>query len=658
MAEVERENYEDGIWLVELAPLQDPELVPQLVANLFSMRENPHEPLMTTLLMRLQSLHALLILDNCEHVLPACVDLVGRILRTCPRITVLTTSREVLGVGGETIWRVPPFRIPTPDAGTTAEQVAESEAAVLFAERAHAVQQGFAITPRNASAVAELCRRLDGLPLAIELAASRMSVLNVEQISERLVTHFGFLSSKDPTAASRQQTLEKTIRWSYHLLTRDEQVLFERLSVFTGGWSLEAMEAIAVGACVDHDQALDQLSRLVDKSLVLVATPPEGPARYRLLEPLRQFAQDRLRERGSAHEISARHAAFFLGLFERAHEALLTRGGTTSWLGPELDNLRTSLAWFIAQGHVDDAQRLASASALTFYALGYPAEGRRWLEGALALDAGTGPHDQSVAESGSGASSMSSVAGPEVHRLLVQANVLLSIAQLTVNQGDLGVAEEAASRSLKLYRKAGRTIDCAWPLIYLSRVAQMRAHFVEARRLLEETLTICGESRRSGNVPSVLVELAPMTRLAQLDREEGHTLAAEVRVEEALKLAKEVGHTGYICFASAILGELHYEHGCLDSARSVWEDGLAWARATNQRHDYLVPKLLGLGRFAEDQGDPNAGQSFLSQGLFATCRRDEPLAPGTCHGSDSRGCRCEGTPGVRVAASRRRGRAA
>jgi non-specific serine/threonine protein kinase len=616
VAEGELETYGDGIWLVELAPLQDGVLVPQLVANVFNVRENPQEPLITTLVTRLQSLQALLILDNCEHVLAACVDLVHRILRTCPRLTVLATSREVLGLGGETIWRVPPLRIPTPTGGQTAEHVAETEAAALFAERAQAVEPSFAITPRNAAAVAEVCRRLDGLPLAIELAASRIGVLTVKQIGERLATHFGFLSSKDLTAAARQQTLDKTIRWSYDLLTGNEQILFERLSAFTGGWSIEAMEAVAIGDRVDHDDALDQLSRLVDKSLVLADTSPDGPARYRLLEPLRQFAQDRLRERGSAHETHVRHAAFFLGLFERAHETLLTRGGTTTYLSPELDNLRTSLGWFIAQGDVDDAQRLASASALTFYALGYPAEGRRWLEGARALDTEICPQKKSAARAGSGVSSSSSDAGPEQHRLRVRARLLVGIAQLTVNEGDLSVAEEAASHSLELYRGAGPTVESAWPLIYLSRVAQMRGEFAEARRLLEETLAVCRQSRLSGNAPSVLIELAPQTRLAQLDREEGHASEAQVRIEKALKLAKEVGHTGYICFASAILGELYYEQGRWDSARAVWEEGLAWARATYQRHVYLIPILLALGRLAGEQGDRVAGQSFLSQGLL------------------------------------------
>jgi ATP/maltotriose-dependent transcriptional regulator MalT len=187
---------------------------------------------------------------------------------------------------------------------------------------------------------------------------------------------------------------------------------------------------------------------------------------------------------------------------------------------------------------------------------------------------------------------------------------------LTVNRGELTVAEEAASRSLEMYRKAGCTADTAWPLIYLSRVAQMRAEFVLARRFLEQILAVCREIRVSGSVPSALVELAPQTRLAQIDREEGHTLEAQVRIEEALRLAREKSHTGYICFASTILGQLHHDQGRPDSARLVWEDGLAYARATHHRHDYLIPILLGLGRLARDNGDRDTAQSFLREGLL------------------------------------------
>jgi non-specific serine/threonine protein kinase len=234
LAESELDTYSDGVWLVDLAPLQEAALVPHLVAGVFNVRENPQESLISTLVRRLQPLHVLLILDNCEHVLAGCVDLVHRLLRVCPRVTVLATSREVLGLGGETIWRVPPLRITTHAGARATGQAAGSEAAALFMDRARSIQQDFAITPRNAGTLVDVCRRLDGIPLAIELAARQMGVLTLEQVGERLATHFGFLSIQDPTAASRQRTLDKTIWWSYDLLTSKEQHVFDQLSVFCG----------------------------------------------------------------------------------------------------------------------------------------------------------------------------------------------------------------------------------------------------------------------------------------------------------------------------------------------------------------------------------------------------------------------------------------
>jgi non-specific serine/threonine protein kinase len=205
-------------------------LVAQLVAGVFNVHQNPQEPLITTMARRFQSLHLLLILDNCEHVLKGCVDLIHRLLRSCPHLVVLATSREVLGLAAETIWRVPPLGVGAADVRNAPEQVVQSEAAALFVERARAVQPGFAMTSRNAASLLEVCRCLEGIPLAIELAARRVNVLGLEQMAERLATQFGILSSNDPTVATRQQTLEKTIQWSYDLLTPAEQVMFDRLS--------------------------------------------------------------------------------------------------------------------------------------------------------------------------------------------------------------------------------------------------------------------------------------------------------------------------------------------------------------------------------------------------------------------------------------------
>jgi predicted ATPase/DNA-binding XRE family transcriptional regulator len=618
LAEQELGTYRDGIWLVELAPVQEAALVAQLVANVFNIREKPQEALMTTLTRRLQALEVLLILDNCEHVLGACVDLVNRLLRACSHIVVLTTSREVLGLAGETVWRVPALRVPDLDAATPPKRLTESEAAALFVERARAVQPGFVVTPLNATALLEVCRRLEGIPLAIELAASRLSVLSLQQIAERLATHLRFLSSKDPTVESRQQTLEKTIHWSYDLLTPAERHLFDRMSVFTGGWSIEAMQAVAGRDTVDRDDLLDVLERLVDKSLVLVDNLPERPPRYRLLEPLRQYGQDRLREHGEAHATQECHAAFFLGLFEQEWERFVKRGSAGAWLSPDLDNLRTAMRWLIEEHDVDRAQRLAVASWPAWSPLGYTVEGRRWLEEALALDP-AGPHDGSSTgprNVSCGPPAHDSLSAKEQHRLLVQARVLWSISHLAVHHGDLVAAEEAGNRSLELYRRLGDAVEIAVPLNFLGRAALLRGNFAEARHLLEQALAARRQSGMSGSALSEIFDVGPLCCLAQVAGEHGNAAEARERADEALKIAMATGHPTLVGGPSAVLGKLHYQQGRPDVARSVLHEGLARLRQITQRHHDMIPILLDLGRLAGEQGDDESARAFLAEGVM------------------------------------------
>jgi tetratricopeptide (TPR) repeat protein len=285
-----------------------------------------------------------------------------------------------------------------------------------------------------------------------------------------------------------------------------------------------------------------------------------------------------------------------------------------------LDNLRTALRWLIARGNADGAQRLAAATTiLVWYGRGYPAEGRRWLEETLALDTAAGQQDESAAGAGDavfGALSVTAGAGNEGHQLQVQAKVLLSIARLVVRQGDLSVAEKAASRSLALYRELGHPGEAAWPLLYLGRVALLRADFANARRFLEQTLAAYRESQTSGNVTTELVDLGAQTSLAQMAREEGNVEEAQVRANEVLKRARDTGYPSYICWASTILGELRYGEGRRDSARLVWEQGLRQAREAYDKHDNLIPALLDLGRLSSEQGDRGAAQSFLTEGLL------------------------------------------
>ena len=290
------EGFEDGVWWVELASLSDPDLVAGALASSLSVREATDRSLTEVLVEHLKPREALVVLDNCEHLVEGCAVLVDALLRACPDLKILATSREPLRVVGEAIWMVPNLSLPDPQQQLATGDLGRYEAVRLFVERAEAADAGFGLTERNAKAVAVLCGKLDGIPLAIELAAARVMALTVEQISQKLEDPLSFLSTGSRTAPPRHQTLRRTLEWSYELL--DEQELLRRLSVFAGGWDLEAAEAVGAEDPLQAGRVLDLLSPLVDKSLVVAEASPvdAGELRYRMLEPVRQYARERIEE--------------------------------------------------------------------------------------------------------------------------------------------------------------------------------------------------------------------------------------------------------------------------------------------------------------------------------------------------------------------------
>ncbi len=303
-------SFEGGVWWVGLAPLSDTELVPQAVASVLNVLEAPGRSPIETLADHLETRRALLILDNCEHLVEACAVLTDALLRSCPSLRVLATSREALGVGGEVSWPVPPLSLPDPRRLLSEGSLPDYESARLFVERARAVKPSFALDERSATAVARICYRLDGMPLAIELAAARAGVLSAEQISSRLEDSLGLLTAGGRTAEPRQKTFRATLEWSYDLLSEPERELLGRLSVFAGGWTLEAAEAVGAGSGIERYEELDLLSGLVDKSLVVAEAGAEGALRYRMLEPVRQYAQERLEASGVVDAVRGRLAEY------------------------------------------------------------------------------------------------------------------------------------------------------------------------------------------------------------------------------------------------------------------------------------------------------------------------------------------------------------
>jgi predicted ATPase/DNA-binding CsgD family transcriptional regulator/DNA-binding XRE family transcriptional regulator len=606
VAEEELRTYGDGVWFVELAPLAEAALVPQLVANVLNVRENPSESVMTTLTKALQPLHLLLILDNCEHVLAPCVDLVHYLLRGCPQLCILATSREVLGMGAETIWRVPSLRLPETGAHTTPEQVGESEAGVLFVERARAVQPGFAATLQNARIIADLCRRVDGIPLAIELAASRLKLLAVEQIADRLTDHFRLLARRDRTAPTRQQTVQATIEWSYHLLSDLEQHLFERLSVFAGGWTLEAAEAIGGGEGIEAAEVLDLLERLVDKSLVLADAGADGLQRYRLLEMLRQYGQERLLDRSENEGTRQRHAACLLHLVEESDWPLLT-GAARAWFaeavrgrhaayflalaetaeprlsGPEQavwldrlerehDNLRVALQWLRARGEAAQGLRLAKALAQFWWLRSHFAEGRAELGSLLALPQ------------------------PAVTR----AGALLALGILDYRCCEFDAAYLHLRDSLAMARDLGDLAGSAGALGNLGRMALDQGDIAAARPLLEESLAIHQQLGNQGGVSRLLSHLGALAMFEHDDRR------ARALLEESLAREREIGDTFWVAVALVWLGLVAFDVGNLSLAVARWEE--LQASVDLREYRWMLPFLLeAYARTAMTWGRPEAG---------------------------------------------------
>jgi len=400
-------NFPAGAWLVELAPVDDPGEVPLAVASALGARPLPGRELADIIVDSLQTRELLLILDNCEHLLEAVARLVSRLISHCPQLTVLATSREALRIPGEHIIEVPPMAVSLPGTNSVlAEADAEGlmglDAVRLFAMRAAAVRPGFSVDEANAAQVAQICRRLDGMPLAIELAAARLRTLSLRDVAARLDDRFALLDRGSRVAEPRQQTLRDTVAWSYELLNQQEQTLFDRLSVFRGGFTLRAAEGVCIGSGVLEGTVLDLLSDLIDKSMVamrLTGTrdrPQAGgdETRYELLETMRQYAAERLAERGEDGAISARHARYYADLAEQVEPQL---HAWDDWVTPigrlnaEVDNLATAVRWSLATDQPEIALRISGALREWYWTHPYGQQFHVWTRAALKADTDVAP---------------------------------------------------------------------------------------------------------------------------------------------------------------------------------------------------------------------------------------------------------------------------
>jgi predicted ATPase/DNA-binding SARP family transcriptional activator/DNA-binding CsgD family transcriptional regulator len=575
--------YPDGVWLVELAPLSEGALVPQVVAGTLGVQEQPERSLLESLLDALRDKETLLILDNCEHLIDAAARLTDTLLDSCPRLRVLATSREPLGVRGELGWLVSALSVPDAQQSPTVEELEGYESARLFTDRASSRHPGFVLTPENATAVAQVCAGLEGIPLAIELAAATIGMLSVEQVSERLGRSLKLLIGGERTADHRHQTLRAALDWSYGLLSEPEQVLFGRLSAFAGGFTLEAAEGVGAGEGIEEADVLELLSLLVDKSLVEAEENWERGARYRLLEPVRQYAREKLEESGEGEAIGRRHAEFFLALAEEA-ELELSRPRQAEWLDrleTEQDNLRAALTWALER-EVDLGPRMAGALCRFWHTRGYLSEGRRYLE-------------QAVARSDAVSAS-------------VRAKALDGLGWIAEPQGDYERARVAYEESLELYRSANDRRGVANALGDLGSLALDQGDYEQAYSLLEESLTLHRELGSKEEVVGVLNGLGVLAS-ANGDREQSISFFSE-----ALALSRGTGNVGRNAVSLGNLGITMLVHGDPEQATALLDESLALFQEIGDSSNIAI-SLMYSALAALTQGDHERVRALSQESL-------------------------------------------
>jgi predicted ATPase/DNA-binding SARP family transcriptional activator/DNA-binding CsgD family transcriptional regulator len=585
--EVAREHlsiYPDGVWLAELAGLSEGDLIPQAVATSLRVLERPGEPLTETLIEALRDKELLLVMDNCEHLVDEAARLVDTLLASCPRLRVLATSREPLAVPGEVNLSVPPLSLPATTGEATAEALMSYEAVRLFVDRARLRLPGFEVTREDAQVVARVCRKLDGIPLAIELATARMGALALEQVAQRLEVTLDVLGGGSRTAAARQRTLRATLDWSHDLLSENERALFRRFSVFAGGWTLEAAEAVCPGGGIDEDEVLDILGGLVDKSLVVAGTEGGGAVRYRMLEPVRQYATEKLEESGEADDVLDQLAEFFVILAEEAESALLgaNQGVWLDRLQTEHDNIRAVFAWALGNGDKSLGLRLAGALVEYWMACGLYDEGRGWPEALLA--------EEGEADA------------------LTQAKALETVGWLAQEQGDFERADEAANEGLDLAAEAElRSAVKARFLRILETAAFHRGDYERTRELAERSLALSREAEDRRGIAWSLTSLAGVAS-AQGDGKR----ALELSVE-SLALARELGGTdlGHMLLNS---GYEFLLQGDYERAMALNEEAAALAREQGDKYR-LHYSLDNLGWAALMRGDHRHARASFRENL-------------------------------------------
>ncbi len=606
------DDFTDGVYFVNLAPIRNSSLIASTIATTLDVRESGGKPLLEVLKDYLREKQSLLLLDNFEQVVEA-ATLLSDLLATAPRLKILVTSREALRLRGEHEFPVPPLSLPDTRHLPPLERLSQYSAVELFIQRARAAKPDFVVTNENAPAVAEICYRLDGLPLAIELAAARIKALPPQLMLSRLENRLKWLTGGARDLPARQQTLRSAIAWSYDLLTPAEQTLFRCLSVLVGGCTVEVVEAV----CNQPSPAsgggqgwgldvLDGLESLVGKSLLMPPSLVAGEARYSMLATIREYAWEQLLESGEADTLRRRHANFFLSLAEASAEKLrgAEQGVWLERLEAEHDNLRAALAWALERHEVEPALRFGAALGRFWDVRGYLSEGRQWLQQVLEV----------------GRVQLAQSASAEYRTRYGRA--LNQASWLAWRQGDYASARAFSEEGLTLCRELGDKRGVAFALINLGRVALNQGDYATARALLEQSPTLCRELDDKWGMAFAL------NNLGFVASNQGDSATARALYEQSLALCRELGDKRGVAFVLNSLGNVALNQGDYATARTLFEESLTLGRELGDKRG-VAQSLNDLGLVALNQGDYATARALLEQSL--TLRRELGDKRGVAH---------------------------
>jgi predicted ATPase/DNA-binding XRE family transcriptional regulator len=555
-------DFTDGVWLVELAPLSNPALLAQTFAALFGLTAHSTVPFTDSLINFLRTKSALLIVDNCEHLLDACAQLVETLLKNCPLLKILSTSREPLGIMGEAIYLVPSLELP--NFQQLVDTFRNYESIRLFEERAQLIQFDFSLNMENAASVAQICQRLDGIPLAIELAAAKAGILSTEQIAKQLDESLNVLTGGSRTALPRQQTLRASMNWSWGLLTEAEQALIRQLSVFSGGWTLEAAQAICGG------DAFELSHSLLNKSLIVRHQETGREARFRFHETIRQYANEKLVEAGEDESVHKRHRDWFLAWVESVDPVEVDM----AWFNlieSEHDNLRAALDWSQSRKDWEMTARFAIALTGFWHLRGYFQEGRKWLESSL-------DHKKSLSK-------------------IVLANTLFNARIFALRLGDYPAAKAYGHMSITLFSELGDKRELAWAVRGLGEAYMDTNERERSHHYLAEAMVLSQEIGDKAGILALLFDFGADAILND-EYERGITM-----LEEYQTLAYELGDVVAIGVGIVYIGVAKFLQGHFEEAEKLFQEGLPRVHAISDV-DRCIDCLEGLAATADRRRQP------------------------------------------------------